>query len=99
MNVLDSDLKSIWVSLFFIHNSRCNYPICILFILLTSTEKEYFRTFYRIKIDPSVPEIFNVKDIIYKNGIDTHSYTYPRACFMGMASARTTNLYVIYENL
>ena len=34
VNVLDSDLKSIWVSLFFIHNSRWNHPICILFYFI-----------------------------------------------------------------
>ena len=34
-------------------------------------------TFYRIEINPLVPEIFNFKDIIYKNGI-LNIYIYVR---------------------
>ena len=53
----------------FIHNSRYNYPISFILFYLISTKNGDFRTFYRIKIDPSIPEIFNFKDIIYKNGM------------------------------
>ena len=51
-------------------------------------EKGDFRTVYRIKIDLLVPELFNFKDIKYKNGI---KYIYVRVS-CGLSGARTTNL-------
>ena len=42
-----------WIKLFFIHNSCYNYQIYIIFVWINiSTEKDDFRTFYRIKIEP-----------------------------------------------
>ena len=65
---IDSELKYIWVSCFFLFITSIT-PVVVIrlafsYILLASTKKDNVRTFYRMKIDQKVPEIFNFKDIV-----------------------------------
>ena len=64
-----SDLKSLWLNVFLFITPVIIIRFASSLSQLTSTEKDDFRTFYRIQMEPKVPEIFNFKDIKYKNRI------------------------------